>query len=134
MTRYDSTDNYQDDVAGYLKAIIEGLDYDCPIIIGGDFNGSYSDYKGYDTFWGDTAVSARDNSANKTSGCSVTNSDFDGLGTASGPIDLYFAMNTESVDFHSYAVTDNKVESTGLYPSDHLPVKLVVTFYGDKTN
>ena len=132
MTRYNSPDNYQDDVAGYLKAFLEGLTYTCPIIIGGDFNGSYSDYKGYDTFWGETALSARDESTNKTSGCSATNDTFDGLGTASGPIDLYFAMNTDTVDFHNYAVTDNKVEATGLYPSDHLPVKLVITLYGTK--
>ena len=129
-------DNYQDDVAGYLRTFVEDLatQYNCPIIIGGDFNGSYSVYTGYDEFWGTTAVKARDEAANKTTGCSTTNSNFDEVGDSSGAIDLYYAMNTDNVDILNYAVTDNKVESTGKYPSDHLPVKLVVTFYGDKAN
>ena len=131
MTR-QSGENYQDDVAGYLKTFLESLNYDCPIILGGDFNGSYSDYKGYDeSFWGGTAVIARDKAINKSMGCSTVDS-FTTLGTSSGSIDLYFALNTDSVDFYNCAVIDNIVN--GQYPSDHLPVKLVVALYGEKTN
>ena len=141
MTRKVSTDNYQDDVAGYLMNFVEGLksEYTCPIFIGGDFNGSYSDYKDYcldgenNPYWGSTAIIARDKATNKSAGCSTVDN-FDTLGTSSGTIDLYYMLNRTNITVHNFAVTDNKVESTGLYPSDHLPVKLVVSILNDKTN
>lgn len=123
----------QETMAGNFKSFLQTLagTYTCPIVIAGDFNGSYSDYTGYDAFWGDTAKKVRDLSVNKTTGCSTVTSDFTAIGSSSGPIDLYFAMNTDDITFHNYAVTDNKVQSTQKYPSDHLPVKVVATLFGN---
>jgi endonuclease/exonuclease/phosphatase family metal-dependent hydrolase len=105
-----------------------------PIFICGDFNGSYTDYKDHDAFFGDTAVNARTEATSKISMCSTTNKDFTNIGTSTGPIDLYYALNSTSiVVFHNFAVTDNKLTSgsnSGKYPSDHLPVKLIVSIYG----
>ena len=138
----DGAHNYQEDVAGYLMNFVEGLksEYTCPIFIGGDFNGSYSDYKKYcldgenNPYWGSTAIIARDKATNKSAGCSTVWKEFTEIYTSSGTIDLYYMLNRTNITVHNFAVTDNKVESTGLYPSDHLPVKLVVSILNDKTN
>ena len=85
-------------------------------------------------YWGTTALIARDEATNKSAGCSTVGENFTLIDDSSGPIDLYYMLNGTNVTIHNFAVTDNKVESTGMYPSDHLPVKLVVTILNDKTN
>ena len=141
MPRKGSTDDHEQDdaAADFMNYITDTFgDMSCPIFIGGDFNGSYSDYKKYcldeneeNPYWGSTAAIARDEATYKSAGCSTTNDEFTALGTSSGPIDLYYIVNEGNVDVYNYAVTDNKVDSVGKYPSDHLPVRLIVTLYGE---
>ena len=124
----------------YVEENLKG--YGCPIIIGGDFNGSYTVYGEYKivgevedatAYWGTTAVKGN-TATNTTLGDSAVKDDFATMSGSSGAIDLYYVVNAENVKIHNYAVTDNKVESTGKYPSDHLPVKFVVTVFADKAN
>ena len=121
----------------YVEENLKG--YGCPIIIGGDFNGSYSVYGEYkitendEAYWGTTAVKGN-TATNTTLGDSAVKDDFATMSGSTGAIDLYYVVNAENVVLHNYAVTDNKVESTGKYPSDHLPIKFVVTIFADKAN
>ena len=132
MPRYDQANAAADFQA--VVAEIATANPNLPIFIGGDFNGSYSDYAGYKgeeegakAYWGDIAVSVRDNATYKTNGCSTTTTDFSELGTSTGPIDLYYMVNGTNVKIYYYAVIDNKNAETEKYPSDHLPVRVLVT-------
>ena len=140
-TTTEGYEDYQDDMARDFAEALKAKAFEYPVIIGGDFNGSYSVYKEYKAegdekaYWGEVAVNARTEATTKISGCSTTNGNFDTIETSDGPIDLYFVVNAVNTVIHSYAVTDNKtnVENVGdRYPSDHLPVKLLVTIYGDE--
>lgn len=54
--------------------------------------------------------------------------------TDNSPIDLWWTSNFDGV-VYLYEVVDNKFAEEGnRYPSDHLPVKLVVTLYGNTSN
>ena len=143
MPRKSSSGDHEQDKAAealmnYIKETFSG--YTCPIFIGGDFNGSYSVYQGYKidgegdekvAYWGTTAVKGT-TATNKTTGSSEVTNNFTELTGASGAIDLYYVVNSQNVVLHNYAVTDNKVGEK--YPSDHLPIKFVVTVFTEKTN
>ena len=136
----------------YLREILDDLleKYDLPMFIGGDFNNSQS--KIYT--WFTKSVVEPDgitiNSAGKpeesvkitrtnvaaqhvSNACSTVSDDFTTRKDYEGAIDLWFVSNFEGV-LYCYAVIDNKNETIGKYPSDHLPAKLVVSLYDSKTN
>ena len=138
----------------YLREILDDLQkqYDIPMFIGGDFNNSASKINTWftkSTVNSDGSINAggkptesvsvvRSNpyATNIITSCSSTTEDFANLGDYNvtgdkwGAIDLWFVSNFEGV-MHCYIVDDNKVASTGKYPSDHLPTKFVVTIYSE---
>ena len=135
----------------YLREILEDLQeqYDLPMFIGGDFNNSASNING----WFKNSVVNEDGTVNSDGsptetvkvtranesadhtvpGCSTTNEEFTERGNSVGAIDLWFVSNFEGI-MHCYIVDDNKNETTGKYPSDHLPVSFVVTLYTQTNN
>ncbi len=61
-------------------------------------------------------------------GSGVFDQSYDGT---SSPIDLWWTLNFDGV-VYLYEVEDNKFAEEGnRYPSDHIPIKLVVTLYGN---
>ena len=140
----------------YLREILEDLQeqYDLPMFIGGDFNNSATKI---DTWFKKSVVNSdgtvnsngnptetvaitksNPNATNVITSCSTTTDDFKNLDDYDltekwGAIDLWFVSNFEGV-MHCYIVDDNKNETTGRYPSDHLPTVFIVTLYSEKTN
>ena len=140
----------------YLREILDDLlaQYDLPMFIGGDFNNSATTINGWLTKSvvnddgtinssgkpTETVKITRANpyATNVVTGCSTITEDFKNLGDYDkaaddkwGAIDLWFSANFNGV-MHAYVVDDNKVASTGKYPSDHLPTQFVVTLYTAK--
>ena len=139
----------------YLREILADLQeqYDLPMFIGGDFNNSVSTI----TSWynksifndgivssnGAPTVAVKVTAASKNaedveipapSTSTVENDKFETRKDyTGGPIDLWFVANFEGV-MHGYILDDNKNETTGKYPSDHLPTVFIVTLYSEKTN
>ena len=141
----------------YLREILEDLQeqYDLPMIIGGDFNHSASRI----TTWFNKSVVADDGRTIDSNGkptetvkvinviqnaenveitapstSTIENDNFETRKDyTGGPIDLWFVANFEGI-MHGYILDDNKNETTGKYPSDHLPATFIVTLYSEKTN
>ena len=139
----------------YLREILEDLQeqYDLPMFIGGDFNNSASTI----TSWynksivndgivssnGNPTVAVKVTAASKNaenvvitdpSTSTIENDKFETRKDyTGGPIDLWFVANFEGA-MHCYILDDNKNETTGKYPSDHLPTVFIVTLYSEKTN
>ena len=141
----------------YLREILEDLQeqYGLPMIIGGDFNHSASRI----TTWFNKSVVADDGRTIDSNGkptetvkvinviqnaenveitapstSTIENDKFETRKDyTGGPIDLWFVANFEGV-MHGYILDDNKNETTGKYPSDHLPATFIVTLYSEKTN
>ena len=141
----------------YLREILEDLQeqYDLPMFIGGDFNHSASKI----TTWFTKSVVAEDGRTIDSNGkptetvkvinviqnaenveitapstSTVENDKFETRKDyTGGPIDLWFVANFEGI-MHGYILDDNKNETTGKYPSDHLPATFIVTLYSEKTN
>ena len=141
----------------YLREILEDLQeqYDLPMFIGGDFNHSASKI----TTWFTKSVVAEDGRTIDSNGkptetvkvinviqnaenveitapstSTIENDKFETRKDyTGGPIDLWFVANFEGI-MHGYILDDNKNETTGKYPSDHLPATFIVTLYSEKTN
>ena len=151
----DTTHYVQELEVIYLRAILDKLQSqypELPMFVGGDFNNSY---KGIGTWLKGSVVgenawdistgtptetiklsSAKDMSISKApTPYSVTTDDFTQINPEAveknwGAIDLWYVSNLDGL-VHVYQVIDNKNETTGKYPSDHLPAKLYVTIYTD---
>ncbi|MBO5779254.1 MAG: hypothetical protein J6R82_06785, partial [Clostridia bacterium] len=134
----------------YLRSILQDLqdEYDLPMFIGGDFNNSYGSVNDWfknsvvgENDWEINSKgkptetiklsTARDVAVSKSpviASC-LGSGEFETDDITSGSkIDLWFTSNMNGF-VHVYQILDNKNESTGKYPSDHLPAKLYVTLY-----
>ena len=141
----------------YLREILDDLleQYDLPMFIGGDFNHSASRIN----TWFTKSTVAEDGRTINSNGkpteavkiidvianaenvvitdpstSTIENDKFETRKDyTGGPIDLWFVANFEGI-MHGYILDDNKNETTGKYPSDHLPTVFIVTLYSEKTN
>ena len=147
----DNSNTIQELQVIYLREILDELlkQYRLPMFIGGDFNNSASVINNWFTKSVVNADGSIDSNGKPTEtvkmlrvnenadytvkGCSTTTADFTAKGTSTGAIDLWFVSNFEGI-LHSYIVDDNKNETTGKYPSDHLPVIFEATLYSHNSN
>ena len=142
----------------YLRAILDDLQEqypELPMFVGGDFNNSYTGINNWFKYsivgendWeieGDDTdkrtptediilTNARNEAVCKTTTrYSCTTDDFTEINPEAiaenwGAIDLWYVSNFDGV-VYVYEIIDNKNETVGKYPSDHLPARMYVTIY-----